>query len=58
MVVGNRDDATQWARRDVFNKLPANARSQYLEVRGEHLGTPAVAKDDIVRWVMALPGAG
>jgi len=42
----------------VFGKLPPNPRSQYLEVRADHLGTPATAKADIVRWVLGLPGAG
>jgi pimeloyl-ACP methyl ester carboxylesterase len=50
-VLGD-DDFMFTRSRDYFaNKLPANPKSQYLEVKANHLTTPAVANDAVVRWV-------
>jgi pimeloyl-ACP methyl ester carboxylesterase len=50
-VIGDRDYLIREGRQYVFEKLPSNSKSQYLEVSANHLTTPAVASDQIVNWV-------
>ena len=50
-VIGDRDYLIREGRQYVFDKLPANSKSQYLEVSGNHLSTPAVAAEQIVKWL-------
>lgn len=50
-VIGDKDYLIREGRAYVFDKLPANSKSQYLEVSGNHLSTPTVASDQIVLWL-------
>jgi len=50
-VIGDRDYLIREGRQYVFDKLPSNSKSQYLEVSGNHASTPAVASDHIVQWL-------
>lgn len=50
-VIGDKDYLIREGRPYVFDKLPAHSKSQYLEVSGNHLSTPAVASDQIVQWI-------
>lgn len=53
-VIGDRDYLIREGRQYVFDKLPAHPKSQYLEVRGNHLSTPSVAADQIVTWLKTV----
>lgn len=50
-VMGDRDYLIREGRQYVFDKLPSNSKSQYLEVSANHTTAPAVASDQIVNWV-------
>lgn len=50
-VVGDQDRLFTYARKYFADKLPANPKSQYLEVKADHLRTPAVAAEAVVQWV-------
>lgn len=53
-VIGKSDPLLSAGRAYVFDKLPANPKSQYLEVEASHLTTPAVAADAAVQWLGGL----
>lgn len=50
-LIGDRDYLVKEGRAYVFDKLPPNAKSVYLEVSGDHVSTPAVGSDQIVKWL-------
>lgn len=50
-VIGDGDYLIREGRKYVFDKLPSNIKSQYIEVSANHVTTPAVASDQIVNWV-------
>jgi len=50
-VMGDREYLVREGRQYVFDKLPSNSKSQYLEVSANHTTAPAVASDQIVNWV-------
>ena len=50
-VIGDGDYLIREGRKYVFDKLPVNSKSQYLEVSANHITTPAVASDQIVTWL-------
>ena len=50
-VIGKDDPLFAAGRRYVFDKLPANSRHRYLEVQANHLNTPEVAGDEVVKWI-------
>ncbi len=50
-VIGDKDYLIREGRQYVFEKLPANNKSQYLEVAGNHMSTPAAAADQVVNWL-------
>ncbi len=52
-VVGDADGIIAYARSYFVDKLPAHPKSQYLEVKANHLTTPAVAGDAVVQWIKA-----
>jgi pimeloyl-ACP methyl ester carboxylesterase len=52
-VIGDADGILAHARSYFIDKLPANPKSQYLEVKANHLTTPVVASDAVVQWVKA-----
>lgn len=41
-MIGDRDYLIREGRQYIFDKLPANSKSQYLEVSGNQLSTQAV----------------
>ncbi|MEK9969354.1 MAG: alpha/beta hydrolase [Ferrovibrio sp.] len=53
MVVGDQDPAFSTARGTIFDKLPANPKSQYLEVSANHLTTPVVSRNAVAAWIRA-----
>jgi len=53
-VVGDEDYMFTRARAYFADKLPANPKSQYLEVKANHLSTPAVASDAVLAWIKAV----
>jgi len=50
-VIGDKDYLIREGRQYVFDKLPHNAKSQYLETSANHISTPSVASDQIVKWL-------
>jgi pimeloyl-ACP methyl ester carboxylesterase len=52
-VVGDEDSISKYARAYFVDKLPANPKSQYLEVKANHLSTPAVASEAVLQWIKA-----
>ena len=52
-VVGDDDFMFTRAKAYFADKLPANPKSQYLEVKANHLSTPAVAIEAALAWVKA-----
>lgn len=50
-VIGDKDYLIREGRQYVFDKLPVNTKSQYLEISGNHMSTPLVASDQIVKWL-------
>ena len=57
VVVGDQDmfHPLAQAKAQIFTKAPANPLSQFVVVSAGHLGTPAAAKADVVRWLKSLP---
>lgn len=53
-VVGDEDYMFTRARAYFADKLPAHPKSQYLEVKANHLSTPAVASDAVLAWIKAV----
>ncbi len=53
-VVGDEDYMFTRARAYFADKLPVNPKSQYLEVKANHLSTPAVASDAVLAWIKAV----
>jgi pimeloyl-ACP methyl ester carboxylesterase len=54
VVVGDKDMHFPQAK-EIFTKAPANPLSQYVVVSADHMGTPAAAEADVVRWLKSLP---
>ncbi|MEO6016336.1 MAG: alpha/beta hydrolase [Polaromonas sp.] len=52
-VVGDEDGISKYARPYFVDKLPANPKSQYLEVKANHLTTPVVASEAVAQWIKA-----
>ena len=52
-VVGDEDYMFTRAKAYFADKLPANPKNQYLEVKANHLSTPAVATEAILVWIKA-----
>lgn len=52
-VVGDEDSISKYAKPYFADKLPANPKSQYLEVKANHLTTPVVASEAVVQWIKA-----
>ncbi len=50
-VVGDADSIRNVARSYFVDKLPVNPKSQYLEVQANHLTTPVVASEAVVKWI-------
>lgn len=52
-VVGDEDGISKYAKPYFADKLPANPKSQYLEIKANHLSTPVVASEAVVQWIKA-----
>lgn len=50
-VIGSEDPLIRAGRGYVFDKLPANPKSRYLEVKANHLTTPQVAAAEVTDWI-------
>lgn len=50
-VIGDGDSLIKLGRDYVFNKLPPNPHSKYLEISANHLSTPAKAADQVIEWL-------
>lgn len=50
-VIGDGDGIRNVAQSYFVTKLPANPKSQYLEVQANHLTTPVVASEAVVKWI-------
>ena len=50
-VVGTGDPIFSWGKRAIFDRLPANPRSRYVEANGDHFSTGAAAAGVIAEWV-------
>lgn len=50
-VIGSDDPLLRAGRGYVFEKLPANAKNQYLDITANHLNTPAVSREAVVTWI-------
>lgn len=50
-VIGSADPSFRIIKWYVHDRLPANPRSQYLEVTADHLSTPEVARDQVLAWM-------
>jgi pimeloyl-ACP methyl ester carboxylesterase len=53
-VVGDDDGFAPIARSYLLDKLPPNAKSRYLEVKANHLSTPAVASEAMIAWINSV----
>lgn len=51
VVVGDQDRIFSRARSYFSDKLPANPKSRYLEVKANHLTTPEVASEAVIDWL-------
>lgn len=52
-VIGKDDPLIRAGRGYVFDKLPANPKSRYLEIQANHLTTPQIAGQDVSDWIRA-----
>lgn len=53
-VIGDGDYLIRAGRDYVFEKLPKNSKSAYLEVSANHITTPEKASDQIIEWLKKL----
>lgn len=49
-VIGEKDPLFKFLKDYYVPKLPANPRTEYLEVAGGHVETPNVAADQVIAW--------
>ena len=54
VAVGDQDPIFPVAREYFYDKLPANPKNKYLEVKATHLTTPQVAIDDALAWLKTV----
>lgn len=52
-AIGESDPLFKGVRRYFVDQLPANPRSQFVEVGGGHLDTPANVRDRLMAWIPA-----
>lgn len=52
-VLGDEDFMFTRAKDYFAGKLPTNPKSQYLEVKANHVTTPRVANEAVARWIKA-----
>jgi len=55
-AIGQQDPLYPSGEHSIYRQAPAHPHSLYLVVPGGHADTPAVAADDIVRWVRERVG--
>ncbi|MBX3454714.1 alpha/beta fold hydrolase [Ferrovibrio sp.] len=51
MVLGDKDPLYEYGRAFIFDKLPANPKSRYMEIQADHLNTPQIAAEDVTAWI-------
>ncbi len=51
LAIGNEDPLFSRARSFIFDALPANPKSRYLEAEANHVSTPSVVADDVAAWI-------
>lgn len=56
-AIGQGDPMFTRVREYYVDKLPANPKTQFLEVSGGHLETPQVALDQVMAWIPQAAGA-
>jgi len=56
-AIGQSDPLFMHVRALYVDRLPANPAHRFLEVKGGHLDTPEVAKDEVVRWIREVAGS-
>lgn len=54
MAFGREDPWFARGRVLLFDKLPADAASRYVEVTGGHTETPSIAASDVIDWLKGL----
>jgi hypothetical protein len=42
----------------MFDALPANRLTRLYEPDANHIGAPSAAREEIVRWIVQVAGAG
>lgn len=50
-VIGNNAPLTPSVRKYFVDKLPANQKSQFIQVSGGHLDTPREANSQVIDWI-------
>ncbi|MBF0465459.1 MAG: alpha/beta hydrolase [Nitrospirae bacterium] len=50
-VVGTQDKMYKRGPSYAYNKVPSNTCNKYLVVNADHMNTPRVASEDIIKWI-------
>lgn len=53
-IIGRRDALVSEGRGYVFNRVPANKKSRYIEIDAGHTDTPQVAPAEVIAWLKTL----
>lgn len=53
-IIGRRDVLVSAGRGYVFDRAPANKKSQYIEIDAEHIDTPQSAQAEVIAWLRTL----
>ncbi len=51
MVLGDKDPLYERGRAFIFDKLPANPKSRYMEIQADHFNTPQIAAEEVTAWI-------
>jgi esterase/lipase len=54
LYVAANNDPTQRGRWYIFDRTPANPLSRYVTVTSDHVGTPAVSQEIVLKWLKEL----
>jgi len=52
-IIGSNDRLASRGADYAFAKAPAHPKSVYIEVSGDHLDTPDIGRDEILKWTLA-----
>jgi pimeloyl-ACP methyl ester carboxylesterase len=53
-IIGRRDVLVNAGRGYVFDRAPANKKSQYIEIDAAHIDTPQSAQAEVIAWLKTL----